>query len=106
MIDWERFITRAAELVALGVLGAFGGIANYVYNSVKRHKTFSFWLFLANMVLAAFVGVVVGQFISLDNNYRDGYIMAFGFSAYPVLELLEDRVKAYLDRRFPDDSEG
>lgn len=105
MIDWERVVARAAELIALGVLGAFGGIANYVYNSVKRHKTFSFWLFMANMVLAAFVGMMVGQFIDLDNPYRDGYIMAFGFAAYPVLELLEDRVRAYLDKKFPNGSE-
>lgn len=102
MIEWERVVTRVAELTALGVLGAFGGIANYVYNSVKKSRAFSIWLFLANMVLAAFVGVMVGQFIGLDNPYRDGYIMAFGFSAYPVLELLEDRVRAYLNRKFPD----
>lgn len=105
MIDIGKIIERAVELIWLGALGTFGGIANYVYDSVDNSRRFAWGLFIASVILACFAGILVGQFIGMDSPYRDGYIMAAGFCAYPILRALKAHVGAYLRYKFPKSPE-
>lgn len=105
MPDLEKLIERGVEFIWLGALGTFGGIANYVYSSVDGNRRFVWGMFVANVILACFVGVLVGQFIDLENPYRDGYIMAAGFCAYPILQAVQRRIAEYLRSTFPNSPE-
>ena len=100
-MEWERFIARLVELGWLGVLGAFGGLANYVYLSMRKQTPFNWKRFLANLFLAVFTGIMLGQFISPENPFRDGFIMAFGFCAYPLLNLVEDWIIQFAKSKLP-----
>lgn len=95
-MDWDKVIVRLAELAGLGLLGALGGLANYVYLSLKQQKNFDWRLFVANLFLALFTGILIGQFIDESNSTRDGLIMASGFCAYPILNIVETWVIQYV----------
>lgn len=47
-------------------------------------------VFALNMVLAAFVGILVISFVPADYQYRDSIIFLSGFSALPILDFLEN----------------
>lgn len=91
----ERIIAKLCELFQFGLLASFGGLANYLYVTVHREKPFSMWMMVANLVLAFYVGNLVGSFLA-ESSYRDGILMAAGFVTYPILALLEQRSKRVL----------
>ncbi len=75
-----------------GYLAIFGGASYYLWK-VTQGKKFNMLSFIINLILAFFVGFVMGKFLpdGLSINYRDGLISISGFLAFPILELLEDR---------------
>ncbi len=44
---------------------------------------------------------MAGEFVANENNFKSGYIMLLGFFAYPVLAVLEVKVKAWVDAYNP-----
>lgn len=46
-------------------------------------------MFTLNILLAFFIGFVVGDFLPRDMSARDGIIAISGFSAFPMLSFLE-----------------
>lgn len=85
----------------LGILGAFGGIANYYYLNVTKNRKFLWGVLFANIILAFFLGKVLGSFIDEGNEFRDGIVMLIGFFAFPIINILEARVVAFIDRLLP-----
>lgn len=95
----ENWLTAILEWAKVGLLGAFGGAASYVYLAVTKDRKFNVWTFLANLFVAFFVGKVFGTFIPADNPNREGFLMILGFTAYPVLGIVEAKVLSYLKNR-------
>lgn len=92
---FERVPERVVELAQLGLLGAFGGAANYVYVTIQKEQKFSWWRMIVNMFLAFFVGNLGGELLP-GSEYKDGILMAAGFCAYPILSVLEAQSKRWL----------
>ena len=93
MID--KVPDRLIELIQLGLLGAFGGMANYVYVTMQEERKFSWIRMGINMFLAFFVGNLVGNLLP-DSTYKDGVLMAAGFCTYPILNTIEAQSKRRL----------
>ncbi|MBD1553614.1 hypothetical protein [Pseudomonas typographi] len=89
-IAWTQF----------GVLGVVGGIASYFYSG-STDPRFTARMFISKLVLAFFVGKVAGEFIPDANTYKSGYVMLLGFFAYPVLAVLEVKVKGWVENYNP-----
>lgn len=96
-----KFLEEAVSWGQLGFLGAFGGIANYYYLTVTKNRKFLWGLLSANIVLAFFLGKVLGGFIDESNEFRDGIVMLIGFFAFPIINVLEARVVAFIDKLLP-----
>lgn len=89
-------LDKLSQLLAAGVMSTFGGVAAYVYQSVKNDKKFSFGSFLISAFLSFFAGNLVGSFIPLSYEYRDGLLMIAGFSSFPLLSLIEVKGKTWI----------
>lgn len=101
---WDKVVRGLENLLSwghLGVLGSFGGVANFYYLNATKNRKFLWGVLVANVVVAFFLGRVLGSFISEENQFRDGIVMLFGFFAFPLVHVLESRVVAYLDRVLP-----
>lgn len=96
-----RFVEEALSWGHLGILGAFGGITNFYYLNATKNRKFLWGVLCANVILAFFLGKVLGGFISEENEFRDGIVMLIGFFAFPIVHVLESRVVAYLDHVLP-----
>jgi len=96
-----KFLEGMLSWGHLGILGAFGGIANFYYLNATKNRTFLWGLLCANVILAFFLGKVLGGFISEENEFRDGIVMLIGFFAFPIVHVLESRVVAFIDRLLP-----
>lgn len=92
--DFSRAMQRLTEMAEWGLLGAFGAIASTAFTIARKKKVFKLTLFFCNVIVAVFVGNVVGAFIG-ESEFRDGAIMLCGFFAYPILEAAEERAKAF-----------
>lgn len=94
---------KFSEILAAGVMSAFGGVAAYVYGNVKGDKPFKFSGFLISIFLAFFIGNLIGSFIPKQFEYRDGILLIAGYSAFPILALLESKGKeiviSFLEKR-------
>lgn len=90
VLSWSQF----------GLLGMLGGIVSYFYPPSTEMR-FTWRYFISKLILAFFVGKVAGEFIDPTNQFKSGYIMLLGFFAYPVLGVLETKVKAWVDNLTP-----
>jgi FtsH-binding integral membrane protein len=86
----ERLLAKLYEMMQFGLLATLGGVANYLFVTIDKERPFSFWMLVANLLLAFYVGNQVGAFLP-DSAYRDGFIMASGFATYPILSFMERR---------------
>lgn len=104
---WAELLDKAAQFIYYGLVGAFGGVAAYVYRLATGVGTFQFWLFIANVFLAFFVGKMVSTWLpDMERlpEYRDGLVMAAGFTTYPILQVVEARFgKWIVDRFLPEE---
>lgn len=89
-IAWSQF----------GLLGMFGGVASYFYPPSTELR-FEWKLFLGKLIMSFFVGRVAGDFIPDAYQYKAGIIPVLGFFAYPVLGVLEQKVKDLVSRYHP-----
>lgn len=85
----------------LGILGAFGGVANFYYLNATKNRKFLWGVLLANVILAFFLGRAIGGMIPQENPVRDSIVMLVGFFAFPIVHALEARFIALLDRLLP-----
>lgn len=96
-----RLIEGAVSWGQLGLLGAFGGVANFYYLNATKNRKFIWGVLVANVILAFFLGRAVGGMIPHDNPIRDSIVMLVGFFAFPIVSVLEHRFIAFLDRVLP-----
>lgn len=94
----DKFLHELSEWAKLGLLAAFGGLASYVYIMVRRNKKFHWFTFGANIFVAFFVGKSIGGFVPPETSNYGGWIMLLGFIAYPLLDRIEDKLLAKLDK--------
>ncbi|WP_263264046.1 hypothetical protein [Pseudomonas sp. RIT-PI-S] len=95
-----ELIPLALAWSQFGLLGMLGGLVSYFYPPSTEMR-FSWKLFVSKLVISFFVGKVAGEFIAADNQFKSGYIMLLGFFAYPVLGVLEIKVKAWVENFNP-----
>lgn len=94
----QNFMDRLADLAAAGLLAAFGGAASVLYSHVKDDKPLSVTIFFVNVILAGFVGQVIGSLIPIDFAYRDGLLLSAGFCTFPILGLLQTYTTAAAEK--------
>lgn len=82
-------IDRVLDLCNVGLFALAGGIAKQCQVLLKGDTKFSFVRFVLHIGLAVFAGVTAGSFIPADVAYRDGVMLMIGFTAQPLLEILE-----------------
>jgi hypothetical protein len=86
------FLDSKVKLYLLtGLISAFGALVNLLYQHSKGKKI-SFSLTIITIVIGFFVGNLVGSFIPMDFEYRDGLLMVAGFGCYPLLDMLESNL--------------
>ncbi len=93
----ERLPEKVFEFAQLGLLGAFGGLANYVHVTMYQEQKFSWVRMIVNIFLAFYVGNLIGSMMP-ESTYKDGLIMAAGFCCHPILKLIEVQSKKRLDQ--------
>lgn len=96
--DLPNVLDRLFTAMGLGLLASFGAAAHYVYITVTQERSFHWLLFLCNLFVAFFVGVVFGEFVDSENKYRYGGVMLAGFFAYPLLGIVEDKGKKWIEK--------
>jgi hypothetical protein len=94
------YLAVALAWSQFGLLGMLGGLASYFYPPSTEMR-FTWRYFISKLILAFFAGKVAGEFIAIDNQFKSGYIMLLGFFAYPVLGVLEIKVKAWVENFTP-----
>jgi len=97
MIQKTEVIVRTIELVQFGLLSLIGGIANYFYYNQKTERAFSVIQFMTNIIVSFFLGMVVGDFVP-EGEYKYGLVMVSGFCCYPLLGLIEYKVKQFIKK--------
>lgn len=81
---------KLAELMALFLVGGVGGTAHYIQHWLKDGK-FSWTIFLGNIAIAGFVGILAGQTIPVTSPMHDAGIAIAGFLATQILEALDKK---------------
>jgi hypothetical protein len=104
----SAFIDRISDLAAAGVLASFGGAAQALYQLYKGDKPFSIVSFAICVVLAFFVGQVVGSIIPTSlEKYHDGLLLMSGFCVFPILDIfnayMAKLVRSLLNKIYPVD---
>lgn len=94
------YIALALAWSQFGLLGMLGGLVSYFYPPSTEMR-FSWKLFISKLLISFFVGKLLGEFVPPNNEYKSGYAMLLGFFAYPVLGVLEIKVKAWVDNFTP-----
>lgn len=101
-MEWIDKLVKAAESAlawgSLGVLGSFGGVANFYYLNATKNRAFAWGMLTTNVVIAFFVGRAVGGLIDADNQFRDSIVMLLGFFSFPVIHALESRVVGLISK--------
>ncbi|NBB11805.1 hypothetical protein [Pseudomonas sp. SLFW] len=90
ILAWSQF----------GLLGTLGGLASYFYPP-STDVRFTWRNFIGKLVISFFIGKVAGEFIPNENTFKSGYIMVLGFFAYPVLAVIEAKVKTWVESYKP-----
>jgi hypothetical protein len=84
-----------------GFLGAFGGMLSFLIGVANSSIKFTAAMFVAKVLAAFFVAEMLAPFIDPANVGRGAILMGSGFSAFPILGLIEKRVMTIVDRIFP-----
>lgn len=87
MFTFEKLL----ELLQLGLFAVAGAVAKQCHRLLKGDEPFSLTRLLLHLAIALFAGITVGKFIPLDVAYRDGIILMVGFTAQPLLDILEGK---------------
>ena len=96
---FAELLHKLGKMGEIGLLASYGAAANYVYAMLKNeHQKFSIWKFLALLFLATFLGNFMCGFIPTDATFRDELLMGFGFCTFPLLAVMEEKMKGVLTR--------
>lgn len=82
-------IERVMDLCNIGLFALAGGVAKQCQVLLKGDTKFSLLRFSLHIGLAVFAGITAGSFIPADVAYRDGVMLMIGFTAQPLLEIME-----------------
>ncbi|MGF6139024.1 hypothetical protein [Pseudomonas laurylsulfatiphila] len=82
-------LEKILELMQLGLFAVAGAVAKQCHRLLKGDEPFSLTRFCLHLAIALFAGITVGKFIPIDVAYRDGIILMVGFTAQPLLDILE-----------------
>lgn len=93
-------VEKLAEMFQLGFFASLGAMAAYLRQSVidPEGRKFRWIIFLANIIVAFVVGNLVGDFIPETSEYRDGLLIACGYSCFPILDVVESRIRDYAQK--------
>jgi fluoride ion exporter CrcB/FEX len=101
----DQFITKITaaavrwfDFLLNGSFAAFGAMAKYLYDNVRCHRSFKFSVFLTNIFLAVFAGVIANGFIPETVETRDELIIIVGFCTYPFLTLIEFKIDQFIKK--------
>lgn len=83
------YIQKVIELWSTAWIAMIGGLWHNLY-LMRTGKQFTFILFLLNILLAGFVGYVVGKFIPYGGMH-DGILAISWFSSFPILSIMEEK---------------
>lgn len=83
-----------------GLIGMLGGLCSLGYPGPVKAK-FTIGFFVSKLLAAFFVGKVTGDLAPHDATWRSALILTSGFFAYPVLGVLERRIKDLYERFLP-----
>ena len=83
------YIDKLIDLCNIGLFALAGGVAKQCQVLLKGDEKFSLVRFSLHIGLAVFTGITVGSFIPADVAYRDGIMLMIGFTAQPLLEIME-----------------
>jgi len=101
--DFPQLPDGVITAIVAGFYGAFGSVVHYLYEIVRDDaKQFNLPIFAINLVLGIFIGQVLGSFLSLDFEYRDGIILISGFLVYQILNLIELKGMSLLRKKLLD----
>lgn len=101
-VDTETALHALLAWSLPGLIGALGGLCSLGYLEKGRNPPkFSAGLFLSKVMAAFVVGKAVSEFLPPDSQARSGIILLLGFFAYPVLGILESRIRGLLERLLP-----
>lgn len=92
---------QAAALIKSGLLAAFGGLVGHLVDNVKRGSKFSWPAFAVAVLVAFFVGQVLGNWLPHEMYGRDGVLMVAGTSGYPMLVAMQDIVRGLVKKVGP-----
>lgn len=92
-------ITKIAELIISGTMGAIGSMAQYFYKNLQKEIKFVMTIFLINIFLGFFIGMMVSSWIPEYIPGRDGFIFLSGFLVYQLLDLLERKGIKFIPAR-------
>lgn len=82
-------LEKVIDLCNIGLFALAGGVAKQCQMLLKGDTAFSLVRFVLHIGLAVFAGVTAGSFIPADVAYRDGVMLLIGFTAQPLLEIME-----------------
>lgn len=96
-----HFINDYIQYFDAGLIGLFGGLANYFYYIDRQHLKFKFRHLFTTSILAFFMGIV-GYIFLPDEPNKPGYLMLCGFFCYKIIEFIEENgekiIKAVLKK--------
>lgn len=83
----EALVLFINKYLVGAIIAGIGGIAHVLYR-VSKGDDFSIPRLIMNMLLAGWIGYVVGEFVPHSDLYN-AYVSIAGFCAYPILNLIE-----------------
>lgn len=84
------------------ILAGLGGIARVIFANLKTGASITPFKLFAHTFLAIISVVAVGKIIPADYAYRDGALLAIGFSGYGILDMLEPTIQNFFSKILPN----
>lgn len=80
------------------MLAAFGGIVGHLVDVSHSQVAFSWKSFFIAVLVAFFVGQVLGTWLPGNVPGRDGILMVAGTSGYPLLVIMQERIRRVVEQ--------
>ena len=87
MIDPD-LTEKLVALANVAVATTMGAVTRVLHSTFIKGEEFGLGRSIAILVIAVFVGSVIGSVLPDDMHYRDGILLAAGFSCLELLEII------------------
>lgn len=75
-----------------------GAMMSYLY-LYSHTKTFSLSMFVIYLIVGFFIGYIVGMFIPVETNYRDGILCLVGVGSYTFFGVIESKIVKRIEEK-------